>query len=85
MLYEVTRHKVAYTILLFVLLLHVILFFVVWPDKNALRMLSVSLGFSYFSWGVFAHVKSQHITKNIVKEYLFASLVGTTILFLLTL
>lgn len=85
LLYEFHHHKVAYFILVCILVFHILLYLYLWPNMAMLRVLSASLAASYFFWGVFAHVKSNHITKKIVKEYFFAALLGGTILFLLTI
>jgi hypothetical protein len=82
---ELYQHKVAYIILTVILILHIILFLSVWPTTWALRVVALSLTVSYFCWGVFAHVKAQHITRQIVREYLFASLLGGGMLLFLTL
>ncbi|MEO8581238.1 MAG: hypothetical protein ABI425_01520 [Patescibacteria group bacterium] len=81
---ELNRHKVAYTFLILLLLLHVGFFLMMWPDKNGLRIASFSMSFTYFCWGVFAHVKAQHINKRIVIEYFFTALLAGGMLFFLT-
>lgn len=84
MLDEILQHKLAYTLLTFLLILHVIYFFAIWPDIFAFRVGAFSFGFSYFCWGVFAHVKAQHITKQIMREYFFAALLAVAIILMLT-
>lgn len=81
---EINRHKIAYFILIMLLVLHVGFFLTMWPDKNGLRIASLSLAASYFCWGVFAHVKAQHINGRIVREYLFSALLAGAMLFFLT-
>lgn len=85
MLYELSRHKIAYAILVTLLITHVVLFYLAWPNHTVERFVIFSLAVSYFCWGVFAHVKTNRITKAIVREYLFVSLLGGMILLLLTL
>lgn len=85
MIYEISRHKLAYTILLLILGLHVLLYFATWPNMIALRLIAISLAFSYCCWGILAHVKSRHVTKQIVREYVAVSVFAGAILLLLTL
>lgn len=82
---ELYHHRFAYTLLVALLTVHIFFYFLVWPDRFMLRILSASLAVSYFSWGVMTHVKANHITKQIVKEYLYAALLAGSMLFLLTL
>jgi hypothetical protein len=82
---ELHNHRVAYLILIMILFVHVSLFFVIWPDRLGERVVALTLATSYFCWGIFAHVKAQHITRQIVREYLFASLLAGGMLFFLTL
>ena len=81
---ELSRHKLAYGILVGLLLVHVGFFLVLWPDKMGLRIASSSLAVTYFCWGIFAHVKAQHINGRIIREYLFTSLLAGGMLFFLT-
>lgn len=81
---ELSRHKLAYTILVILLIAHVIAFLYFWPSRSGMRIVALSLTASYFFWGIFTHVKSNHLTKEIVKEYLFAALLGGAIVLLLT-
>lgn len=85
MLDELSRHKIAYIMLFFILLIHVVLFFTLWPSRMGLRVVAGTLASSYFLWGIFTHVKSAYLTKAIVKEYLFAALLAGAILFFLTI
>ena len=82
---ELHRHRLAYFILVMILFVHVGLFFVIWPDQLGERIVAFTLATSYFCWGVFAHVKAQHITRQIVREYLCAALLAGGMLFFLTL
>jgi small basic protein len=81
---ELHRHKLAYFILTLVLGIHIGLFFVFWPNKIGMRIISISLATSYFSWGIFAHVKAQHINRRIVREYFFSALLAAAMLLFLT-
>lgn len=81
---EISRHKFAYAILIVLLVGHVIAFLSLWPSRPGMRIVAGSLSAMYFFWGILTHVKSSHLTKAIVKEYLFAALLAGTIIFLLT-
>lgn len=82
---EIYKHKVAYILLTFLLTVHVGLFFIIWPSKVGQRLVALSLATSYLCWGIFAHVKANHITRQIVREYLFAAILAGGMLFFLTL
>lgn len=84
MLYELRKHKYAYIILVMGLLTAITFFLGVWPDRKNQRIVVVSLGLFYFLWGITTHFKSTHLTKEIVYEYAGASLLGVSILMLLT-
>lgn len=84
MLDELNRHKIAYAILFLLLFIHVGLFLIQWPNQTSMRIVAASLATTYFCWGVFAHVKAQHINSQIVKEYFFTSLLAGSMLFFLT-
>lgn len=84
MLYELKKHKYAYTILVMGLLTAVTFFLGVWPDRFKQRLVVLALGFFYFIWGISTHFKSTHLTREIVYEYLGASILGVIVLLLLT-
>lgn len=84
MLQELTKHKLAYLLLLAILVVHIGLFLAVWPNKGGQRIVAATLALSYFCWGIFAHVKAQHITRQIVREYFFAALLAGGMLVFLT-
>ena len=85
MLYELLKHKLSYTLLAMILFINVGYFFLVWPQSAAMRIGAVSMSASYFFWGVFSHVKSNRITKAVVREYFFAALLAGGMLYLLTI
>jgi len=85
MRFELKHHMIAYTILILLLTIHILLFMGLWPQTAAQRIIAVSLGCCYFFWGILAHVKSKHITKRIAREYFFAALLGSGILIFITL
>lgn len=82
---EFFKYKVAYLILIAVLLAYVAGFFALWPNRAWQRYLSILLAFFYFLWGVISHSKKKTISKTIILEYLAVSVLGAVMLFLITL
>ncbi len=80
---EIRKHFLAYIILTFLIIVHVGFFLVMWPDSMSLRVISVSFALSYFCWGIFAHVKANHINRRIIREYFFTALLAGGMLFFL--
>ena len=84
MIRELRRHKYAYTVLVMGLLTGITFFLGVWPDRFQQRLVVIALGVFYFTWGVVTHFKTTHLTKDVMYEYAGASLLGISILLLLT-
>jgi lipopolysaccharide export LptBFGC system permease protein LptF len=85
MLNELKKHKHAYTILVMGILTAVALYMGVWPDRFGQRIVILFFGIFYFCWGVITHFKTQFITRNVLLEYAGVSLLGVSILLLLTI
>lgn len=83
--FELIRHKLAYVILLCGLTGFTLLYFVAWPDVWAQRAVSLALGAFYALWGLIAHVKSEHLTKQVTYEYLGIATLSTLLLLLITI
>lgn len=81
---ELRRHPLAYIVLALLLTIHVSFFLVLWPSTMSLRVIASSFAVSYFCWGVFAHVKANHINSKIIREYFFSALLAGAMLFFLT-
>lgn len=84
MKFDVQKHKLAYLLLLFMIVAFIFSFFQFWPDRILLRGVSLMFIFSYFLWGVLVHRSSGHINSDIIKEYGLVSLVGGVVLLMLT-
>jgi hypothetical protein len=82
---EFFRHIIAYTALVFILGGAVILFFAVWPDRPAQRLVAIMLAVSYFLWGIISHTKTSHLTKRVILEYLGVSVLACVLLILMTI
>ena len=82
---EFLAHKISYLVLLLELIAFVTLFMAAWPNRFLQRLLILLLVFFYVLWGMITHFKSDHLTKNILFEYLAVALIAGAILFLVTL
>lgn len=82
---ELSRHKIAYTILFLGLSVVTILFLASWPNRVWQRGLAISLALFYFLWGVVTHTKADHITRRVVLEYFGVSVLAALMLVLVTL
>lgn len=82
---EVTKHALAYTILVLGLSMIMFLFFAVWPNRIAQRYVILVLSSFYLFWGVIAHVKTEHLTLRVIAEYSAVSILGGMLLFFVTL
>jgi len=84
MIREFKKHPTAYGVLLAFLVLFVLSFMHVWPNKERQRVLSVVLVVFYFLWGVVTHTKTKRLNRAVVLEYLAVSVLAGSILLLLT-
>ena len=83
MIQEFKSHKVAYSVLLIVVLVFALSFLHAWPNRTMQKMISISMGVFYFLWGIVVHVKSDHISTKIVFEYFAMALLSVCLLLLL--
>jgi hypothetical protein len=81
---ELQHHKLAYTILILALICFVVVFFGVWPNRVFQRVSIVAMASFYILWGAVTHFKSEHITKNILYEYLGVATLAGVLLLLVT-
>lgn len=82
---EILNHKLSYFILIVGISFFMFFFFAVWPVRFLQRGIAFLLAIFYFVWGIFAHLKSGHLDKHVVKEYMSVSLLGCLLLLLITL
>lgn len=81
---EFLKHKLAYSSLLIVLFIIVLLYFAAWPNIKLQRIISIILALFYFLWGILTHLKSDRISKKVIFEYFLISLLAALILVLIT-
>jgi len=81
---ELRKHPLAYTVLILGLLIGTVFFLAAWPSIFHQRLVVVGLALFYFGWGIATHVKTTELTRQVVIEYAAASVLGMTILLLLT-
>jgi hypothetical protein len=82
---EIFRHRFAYIFLIIGVFIMIGLYLAAWPDHTWQRIIAVSFSLFYIFWGIIAHVKSSHLTRNIVLEYVGISILGGAVLLLLTI
>lgn len=82
---ELTKHWLAYLILVFGLTMVIFGFFAVWPNKVAQRYMILVLSAFYLFWGMLAHVKTERLTFRVIAEYVAITLLGGFLLLLVSL
>ncbi|HCC84408.1 MAG TPA: hypothetical protein DEP87_01890 [Candidatus Pacebacteria bacterium] len=58
------------------------IFWFLWPNRLALRLVSLVLGVFYVLWGTVVHLKSGRVSLRVVAEYLGVALLGSLMLWL---
>lgn len=81
---ELSKHKLAYFILLLGLLFVVVSFLAFWPNSFLQRLVIVFLAVFYVSWGIFTHAKNHDLSRKIVQEYIAVALLASGMLFIIT-
>lgn len=77
MLKEFLSHRFAYISLVIGLVSFIIMFSLLWTNKEATQILVYILMAFYILWGVSVHTKSKHVTLALVLEYVaVAALAG---------
>lgn len=82
---ELNKHRLAYLSLALGLAGFVVMFLGVWPSLFWQRITIIGLAVFYFIWGVLTHVKTDHITRRVVYEYLGYSVLAGVLLIFVTL
>ena len=80
-----SKHRIAYLLLLAALLVFAFFFSRNWSNKLLQRYLAVAMGVFYFLWGALTHVKRKKFTSEVLFEYLAVSMLGVLLLILITL
>lgn len=81
---EVKSHPLAYLVLMVGIIVFCYSFFSVWPDPKLERYVIVGFSLFYFVWGIVAQKTRKQVTKKIIGEYAFVSLIGALLLLMLT-
>lgn len=81
---ELLTHRKAYLLLLVELVIFVGLFIAAWPNRFFQRILILFMVFFYLSWGIIAHVKTNHVSKQVILEYVGVGLLGGALLLMVT-
>jgi hypothetical protein len=84
MIGEIKTHPVAYIILVTLLTLFVVAFLAAWPNHALQRMVAVGMGATYMIWGLLTHLKTSHVTRRVVVEYVVVGLLASLLLVLVT-
>lgn len=82
---ELSKHTLAYAVLLAGLTMFVGIFLAAWPDKVLQRIVVAGLVLFYFVWGTAAHVKTTTFTKHVAMEYGAVAILGGIFLLILTI
>lgn len=85
MFQEFRNHTLAYSILLVVLFVFILLFLGAWPNRQAQRFVALGLGLFYSAWGILTHLHADHISRKIVYEYVGIGILGSVLLLVITL
>jgi hypothetical protein len=82
---EISRHALAYFILVLGIVIFVFLFLGAWPNRWIQRMIIIGMTVFYFLWGILTHFKTKTITKEVAYEYGSVAFLAAMVLFLITL
>lgn len=82
---EFNRHRLAYIILIIGIAIFIFSFLGAWPNRLIQRVIVFSMSIFYFLWGILTHFKTRTMTKDVVLEYGFVSLLAGILLLLITL
>jgi hypothetical protein len=85
MTHEFSQHKLAYGFLILGLIIFMVSFFAVWPNRWLQRIVIVMGIIFYTSWGSLTHFKSDHLTRSVIYEYFGIAFLGGGLLFLVTI
>ncbi len=81
---EIRSHWRSYLALIAGLCAFVYLYLFFWPNVWMTRYISLALGLFYATWGILAHTKSKRITRRVIGEYVFISMLAVLLLWLIT-
>ena len=84
MMAEFSQHKLAYGLLVMGLVSLVVLFMAAWPSRFYQRLVICLIVLFYVIWGSLTHLRSAHLNRRIISEYLGLATLGGLIIWLLT-
>lgn len=84
MIKEFMDHRLAYVVLCLIIIAGVVGYLLAWPQAWWQRVVALVWASSYFVWGLVFHLHSKKITKQVIWEYAFFSMLILTMLSLLT-
>jgi len=82
---ELKNHAFAYVVLCMGLVITGLLYVAVWPDRVALRIVSICLTIFYIMWGIITHIHHDRISWSVVVEYVAVGSLSGLLLILLTI
>ncbi len=83
MIQEIKKHKLAYFVLAVALVVFVVTFMHLWPDRAQQKIVVITMSTFYFFWGILVHKISRHINAKVIFEYLAVSILSASLLLLL--
>lgn len=82
---ELFAHKLAYFLLVVGLVLALVSFLAVWPNRQLQQIVVLAVSIYYVLWGIVTHLHAERISRRVIMEYVMVSLLGGGMLFLITL
>lgn len=82
---QLTKHRVAYVLLFVGLAIFLTAFLGFWPNRELQRISILGLMVFYSIWGILLHIRAETISHKVALEYMTVSLLGGTVLLVLTL
>ncbi len=82
---ELLHHRLSYAVLICALSFFIVFFLGLWPNRMYERIAVAALVGFYILWGIITHLRSDHISRHIISEYITISLLAGVMLFLITL
>jgi hypothetical protein len=82
---ELFAHKLAYFMLISGLVIALMSFLAVWPNRHLQQIVVVAVSLYYVLWGVVTHVHAERISRRIIMEYVMVAVLGGGMLLLITL
>ena len=85
MMQDVSKHKLAYSLLASIAIVYLGLVFVLRNMPNILLVATIAFGALYFLWGVIHHLYEKNLSLKIVLEYVLVTALGIVVMSTLVL